>query len=139
MSLHRCGICGNLSLMMLATGCRVGECLAIGWDEVDLDRAAVDVCWPLVRRTGVGLLRLASTKTGHRGDRLIPLPSWVVTMLKRRRLAIAAEVQAVFPGSLGGWRDPSNVRRVWRQSSRQRRDRWVGQPHVAQDRRELPR
>jgi integrase len=36
-------------------------------------------------------------------------------MLKRRRLAIAAEVQAVFPGSLGGWRDPSNVRRVWRQ------------------------
>ncbi len=35
-------------------------------------------------------------------------------MLKRRRLAIALEVQAVFPDSLGGWRDPSNVRRVWR-------------------------
>jgi integrase len=65
----------DLSLTMLATGCRVGECLAIGWDEVDLDRVAVDVCWRLVRRTGVGLPRLASTKTGHRGDRLIPLPS----------------------------------------------------------------
>jgi integrase len=36
-------------------------------------------------------------------------------MLKRRRLAISSEVQAVFPDSLGGWRDPSNVRRVWRQ------------------------
>jgi integrase len=104
----------DLSLMMLATGCRIGECLAIGWKEVDLDQATVDVCWRLVRRTGVGLLRLSSTKTGESGERLIPLPSWAVTMLKRRRLAIASQVQPVFPDSLGGWRDPSNVRRVWR-------------------------
>ncbi|MGH3570574.1 MAG: hypothetical protein ACRDUW_01900 [Pseudonocardiaceae bacterium] len=83
--------------MMLATGCRIGECLAIGWDEIDLDLAAVDVCWRLVRRTGVGLLRLASTKTGNSGERLIPLPSWAVTMLKRRRLAIASDIQPVFP------------------------------------------
>ena len=105
----------DLSLMMLATGCRIGECLAIGWHEVDLDQASVDVCWRLVRRKGVGLLRLSSTKTGESGERLIPLPSWAVTMLKRRRLAIASQVQPVFPDSLGGWRDPSNVRRVWRQ------------------------
>ncbi len=105
----------DLSLMMLATGCRIGECLAIGWDEVNLDEATVDVCWRLVRRTGVGLLRLPSTKTGRSGERLIPLPSWAMTMLKRRRLAIASGVQPVFPDSLGGWRDPSNVRRVWRQ------------------------
>lgn len=71
--------------------------------------------WRLVRRTGVGLLRLPSTKSGQRGERLIPLPSWAITMLKRRRLAIGPEVQPVFPDTLGGWRDPSNVRRVWRQ------------------------
>jgi integrase len=105
----------DLSLMMLATGCRIGECLAIGWDEIDLEHATVDVRWRLVRRMGVGLLRLPSTKSGKSGERMIPLPSWAVTMLKRRRLAIASEVQAVFPDSLGGWRDPSNVRRVWRQ------------------------
>jgi integrase len=105
----------DLSLMMLATGCRIGECLAIGWEEVDLDGAMVDVCWRLVRRTGVGLLRLPSTKSGKRGERLVPLPSWAMTMLKRRRLATASEVPAVFPDSLGGWRDPSNVGRVWRQ------------------------
>jgi integrase len=104
----------DLSLMMLATGCRIGECLAIGWEEVDLDRASVDVRWRLIRRTGVGLLRLPSTKTGERGERLIPLPSWAITMLKKRRLAIASGVQPVFPDSLGGWCDPSNVRRVWR-------------------------
>ena len=105
----------DLTLMMLATGCRIGECLAIGWSEVDLDGAAVDVRWRLVRRTGVGLLRLPSTKSGRKGERLIPLPSWAVTMLRRRRLAIGPGVEAVFPDSLGNWRDPSNVRRVWRE------------------------
>jgi integrase len=105
----------DLTLMMLATGCRIGECLAIGWNEIDLDHATVDVCWRLVRRTGTGLLRLPSTKTGESGERLVPLPSWAITMLKRRRLATASTVQPVFPDSLGGWRDPSNVRQVWRQ------------------------
>jgi hypothetical protein len=36
-------------------------------------------------------------------------------MLRRRRLAIGQGVEAVFPDSLGNWRDPSNVRRVWRE------------------------
>jgi integrase len=54
----------DLSLMMLATGCRIGECLAIGWDEIDLESARVEVCWRLVRQIGVGLLRLSSTKSG---------------------------------------------------------------------------
>lgn len=105
----------DLTLMMLATGCRVGECLAIGWTEVDLDAATVEVCWRLVRRTGVGLLRLPSTKSGERGERLLPLPSWAVSMLRERRAAILAGVEPVFPDSLGGWRDPSNLRRVWRE------------------------
>ena len=95
-----------------ASAARIGECLAIGWDKVDLEDAAVDVCWRLVRRTGVGLLRLPSTKSGKRGERLISVPSWA---MKRRRLAIGSQVQPVFPDSLGGWRDPSNVRRVWRE------------------------
>lgn len=105
----------DLTRMMLATGCRVGECLAIGWSEVDLDAGTVDVRWRLVRRTGVGLLRLPSTKTGRGGERLVPVPSWAVMLLKRRRLAIGPGVEPVFPDSLGGWRDPSNVRRVWRE------------------------
>lgn len=105
----------DMTLMMLATGCRIGECLAIGWSEVDLDDATVDIRWRLSRRTGVGLLRRPSTKTGRAGERLVPLPSWAMTMLRRRRLAIGPGVEAVFPDSLGGWRDPSNVHRVWRE------------------------
>jgi integrase len=65
----------DLTRLMLATGCRVGECLALGWTEVDLDAATADVCWRLVRRTGAGLLRLPSTKSGKRGDRVVPLRS----------------------------------------------------------------
>ncbi len=105
----------DLTRMMLATGVRIGEALAVGWTEVDLDEGVIDVCWRLVRRTGVGLLRRPSTKSGKKGERLVPLPSWAVTMLKRRRLAIGPGVEPVFPDSLGGWRDPANVRRVWRQ------------------------
>jgi integrase len=60
-------------------------------------------------------LRLSSTKSGRKGERLVPLPSCAVITLKRRRLAIGSEVEAVFPDSVGGWRDPSNVRKVWRQ------------------------
>lgn len=105
----------DLSLMMLATGCRIGECLAIGWSEVDLEGKGLDVAWHLVRETGVGLRRMASTKSGEMGERMIPLPDWAVTMLRRRRKTIGEDVEPVFPDSLGGWRDPSNVGRVWRE------------------------
>ncbi len=105
----------DLTLMMLATGCRIGETLAIGWTEIDLEAGTVDVAWRLVRRRGHGLLRLASTKSGEKGERTIPLPDWAVVMLKARRERIRNDVEPVFPDALGGWRDPTNVRRVWRQ------------------------
>jgi integrase len=104
----------DLTLMMLATGCRIGECLAIGWTEIDLDEATVDVCWRLIRQKGVGLRRLPSTKSGAKGERALPLPDWAVEMLRRRRARIRDSVEPVFPDSLGSWRDPSNTRRVWR-------------------------
>jgi len=104
----------DLTRMMLATGCRIGECLAISWSDVDLDNGTVDIAWRLVRKTGTGLLRLSSTKTGEKGERLIPLPGWALSMLRERRTRIGASVEPVFPSAAGTWRDPSNVRRVWR-------------------------
>jgi integrase len=76
------------------------------------------VAWRLVRRPGVGLLRLANTKSGQRGERLVPLPGWAVDMLRERRAAIGADVEPVFPSATGGWRDPSNFLRVWRAAAR---------------------
>jgi integrase len=36
-------------------------------------------------------------------------------LLRERRAAIGADVEPVFPSATGGWRDPSNVQRVWRE------------------------
>jgi integrase len=105
----------DLTKLMLATGCRIGECLAVGWSDVDLTEGTIDIRWRLVRRKSQGLLRLPSTKTGRQGERLVPLPAWAVEILAQRRTTIAMDVEPVFPDSLGGWRDPTKVRRVWRQ------------------------
>jgi integrase len=46
---------------------------------------------------------------------LVSPPERAVTMLRERRAAMGEGVEPVFPDSLGGWRDPANLRRVWRQ------------------------
>jgi integrase len=45
----------------------------------------------------------------------VGLPGWAVEMLRERRAAIGVDVEPVFPSATGGWRDPSNVLRVWRE------------------------
>ena len=72
----------DLIRFLLATGCRIGEALAVGWDDVDLGEGTVEIRSRLVRRSGVGLLRLPSTKSGRQGERLVPLPGWAVEMLR---------------------------------------------------------
>ncbi len=128
----------DLTRMMLATRCRIGECLAIGWSEVDLDVATVDVCWRLVRRTGVGLLRLSSTKSGRKGERMIPLPSRAVTMLTssaRDRSECGTGLSGL-AGRLAG--SVQRAQGVAAGPSRGR-DRRLREPYAAQDRRELRR
>lgn len=104
----------DLATLMLATGARIGEALAVSWAEVNFEGRQVDIRWRVIRQRGVGLLRAESTKTGEVGERILPLPTWAVAMLRRRRLATGG-VEPVFPTVTGTWRDPSNVRRVWRQ------------------------
>jgi integrase len=105
----------DLTRFMLATGCRVGEALAVTWDDVDLDAGTVAIRWKLVRIKGDGLQRLPGTKRGANGGRLLRLPSWATAMLMRRRTDPASG-WPVFPDSLGGWRDPSNTLRVLREA-----------------------
>ena len=98
----------DLCRWMLATGVRIGEALAVSWDEVDLDAATVSVEYTLIRIKGIGLVR-KSTKTSA-GERLLPLPAFAVQMLRRHRES-EGENYPVFPDSQGGWRDPSNTSR----------------------------
>jgi integrase len=98
----------DLCEWMLGTGVRIGEALAVSWEEVDLAEGTVQIDYTLIRITGVGLIR-KSTKSSA-GERTLVLPDFAVSMLRRRKLALGGR-GPVFPDSRGGWRDPSNTSR----------------------------
>jgi len=98
----------DLVRFLLATGVRLGEALAVTWDDVDLDVGVVVVEWTVVRIVGRGLVR--KTTEAAASDRTLMLPAWCVDLLRRRREASPGS-GPVFPSSTGGWRDRNNVSR----------------------------
>lgn len=114
---------GDITRLMLATGCRIGEALAISWDEVDLDAGTVRIDYHLVRVRGRGIVRLEGAKSDA-GQRLLRLPRWAVDMLMRRRTDPLSGYP-LFPDSLGGWRDPNLVLRWLRWSRDEAGFDWV--------------
>jgi integrase len=112
----------DLCEWMLGTGVRIGEALAVSWDEVDLAAGLVEIDHTLVRIKGVGLIR-KSTKSAA-GERTLQLPSFAVVMLRRRKLASGGR-GPIFPDSAGGWRDPSNTSRDLRNARGSEDFAWV--------------
>ncbi|MGL5819272.1 MAG: site-specific integrase [Phycicoccus sp.] len=113
----------DLCAFMLATGTRLGEVLAVRWDEVDLDAATVDITSTLIRVTGRGLIR-KPTKS-EAGIRTLVVPSWCVAMLRARTAVGVAGDEPVFGTVDGGWREPRTVSR-WLHDVRQGTDlAWV--------------
>lgn len=119
---------------MLGTGCRIGEILAIRWDDVDLDARTVHVCGTVVRTEKTvtessRLIRQPHPKTST-SDGVLKLPPFMVAMLLRRSVA-APPVNAwnvVFPSAAGTLREPNNVERTWR-AARGKEWSWV-KPHT---------
>ncbi|MCR3746689.1 site-specific integrase [Lentzea californiensis] len=99
----------DLSRFMMATGVRIGEALAVYWEDVDFEAGTVAVNYTVIRVKGVGLIR-KSTKT-EAGERTLLLPQWALDMLRRRHKATSFPNGPVFPDALGGLRDPSNTRK----------------------------
>ena len=95
--------------LMLATGVRIGECLAFTWGDVDLDKEVVQVSGTVTRETGKGLLK-GATKT-RESRRPIPLAPRAVELLRRRKDAATSIAAAtpVFPSTGGTFLDPSNM------------------------------
>lgn len=103
---------------MLATGCRLGEALALrhgtnaeGRPLLDLDAGTWEVNATVVRVAGQGLRVQPRPKTAA-GWRVIALPSYAVQMVRARpatRLA-SGRRDIIFPSpSAGTLRDPSNT------------------------------
>jgi integrase len=114
----------DLTAFMLATGARLGETLAVLWSEVDLEREAVEITSTVIRVKGVGLVR-KRTKS-RAGQRVLPLPSWAVAMLRRRSEEDnPLPDEPVFSDERGGFRDRSNVQRALRRARGTEELAWV--------------
>lgn len=120
--------------MLLATGVRIGEVLAIRWCDIDLaaEHPTIVVSGTLVSETGAPVWRKPKTKSTA-GMRTLILPRFAVdTLLRRRVNALPADKNphgAVFVTRNGTWLAPNNVRRSWRDARTDTGFEWVT-PHT---------
>ncbi|MBF6065031.1 tyrosine-type recombinase/integrase [Nocardia terpenica] len=112
----------DIAEVLMGTGVRFGEVLAIRWCDLDLaaEVPRLTVCGTITRRKGQpkgeGLIRQEWTKT-EAGYRSITLPPFAVDTLMRRKLdAVPNKLDLVFPTRTGGIYDPNNFRRTWREA-----------------------
>lgn len=118
--------------LLFATGARIGEILALRWEDVDLaaDQPTLTICGTIVYVKGKGFFRQGWTKTDA-GYRTVVLPRFAVGMLMARKLtAVDNPHDAIFASRRGTWLSPQNVRRQWRQARADTGLEWVT-PHTA--------
>ena len=100
--------------LLLATGLRRSELLALRWSDFDADAGTIAIAGKVVRQRGIGLTRIDETKTAA-GRRTIPLPSFAVTVLNdRRQRPYVGQQETIFASSSGTLRDPENFNTAWR-------------------------
>lgn len=111
--------------LMLATGARIGEVLALRWSDIDLDARTVAINATIKTETGKGTYRKRLTST-----RTADLPEFAIAVLRRRRAASTpGGIDAVFPTRNGTWHQVNNVERRWRQIRKDAGLEWVT-PHA---------
>lgn len=108
--------------VMLATGCRIGEALALRWAEVDLGAGVLHLTGTVVRDPKDGLFRQDTTK-GKKVTALW-LPMWCVEVLEKHLVTVpAGPLGLVFPSAADGLREVSTVEKQWR-AFRARNPQW---------------
>lgn len=101
----------DLVAFLSGTGVRIGEALAMRWEDLDLDAAqpVAEIGGTVVYVTGSGPVRQDGGKT-MASTRSVALAPWLVERLRARRAVAAADSVAVFPSAVAGkLRDPSNT------------------------------
>ncbi|MFG1995313.1 tyrosine-type recombinase/integrase [Actinoplanes sp. NPDC048988] len=121
--------------LLIATGARIGEVLALRWQDLDLDddRPTATICGTIIFIKGRGFLRQDRTKTDA-GFRTVILPNFAVDVLWRRfndrehPVRGRPGIDAVFTSRNNTWLSPYNVGRQWREVRKQTGLDWVT-PH----------
>ncbi len=107
--------------VMLATGARIGEVLALRWRDIDLGARVIDVNATIKTESGIGTYRKPLAR-----PRLVALPEGAALMLQaRRRTSRDNFLDAVFPTRNVTWQQVNNVERRWRQIRREAGLEWV--------------
>jgi integrase len=117
--------------LMLATGCRIGEILALRWSDLDLDSdlPILTVSGTIKTETGKGTYRKPTPKSDA-SRRSVVLPQFAAELLRmRREFATPNENDAVFATRNGTWNQVVNVERRWRQIRKDTGYEWVT-PHT---------
>jgi len=117
--------------LMLATGARIGEILALRWQEIDLeaDPPRLTITGTIKTETGKGTFRKDSPKSDA-SVRTLALPAFGVRLLRRRlRDRQESPIDAVFPTRNGTWQQVTNVERRWREIRKDTPIEWVT-PHT---------
>ena len=117
--------------LMLATGCRIGEILALRWSDLELDAElpTLSVTGTIKTETGRGTYRKPSPKS-ESSQRTVVLPAFAAALLRiRRQFAEANDHDAVFPTRNGTWHQVVNIERRWRQIRKGTGYEWVT-PHT---------
>lgn len=117
--------------LMLATGCRIGEILALRWSDLDLDGdlPTLTVSGTIKTETGKGTYRKPTPKSDA-SRRTVVLPHFAAELLRlRREFATPNENDAVFATRNGTWHQIVNIERRWRQIRKDTGFEWVT-PHT---------
>lgn len=113
--------------LMLATGCRIGEILALRWSDLDLDGdlPILTVSGTIRTETGKGTYRKPTPKSDA-SRRTAALPRFAADLLRvRREFATSKENDALFATRNGTWHQVVNIERRWRQIRQDTGFRWV--------------
>jgi integrase len=103
----------DIGRMLVATGARIGEILALRWSDIDLMAGTVTVSATVTRVRGLGIVRQEFPKS-EKSNRLLYMPKFAIAVLTRRR--VDAFCEWVFPSAKGALRWPENARYQWEQA-----------------------
>lgn len=107
--------------VMLATGARIGEVLALRWRDIDPHARTVEISGTIKTESGRGTYRKAISR-----PRTLELTEYATLLLGRRRRTQPANLlDAVFPTRNATWQQVNNAERRWRQIRRDAGLDWI--------------